>query len=222
MAVGLPAWQPTDGKVDGADRDCDDNQVDGTNDKNDMAEVRLKLDPALSITDGHVYLKVTGSGQVRVFDQSDAEFLAPGQTQREIPFAGINGTTLTFHAEGVVPGEVTLQLTFVKQDPPVLVESDKAVLTVVQADIDVDSDNSGSITAADDPVEEDLVGKAIPVNDDKDGGGPNLDCDDAVINGQADRADMAQIQLRLDPALNIADGHVFLRLSAAGRLRAGK
>jgi hypothetical protein len=107
------------------------------------------------------------SGGVKLWDSQSKEHDITGET-RELP---MNGGNVPFYVEGVQPGAATIKFELTAPDGNVL-RSDEVKLTVVNVDLDTDSDNSGAIdgTLTEDLEEEQAPGRILWQNYDDDNG----------------------------------------------------
>jgi len=113
-----------------------------------------------------------------------------------------------------------------QQGQPVLVEyEDRARFTVVEVDLDVDSNNDNrhdppDRDLAEETVEQNAPGKIIILNADDDDANNTPDNQDAVINGNDDRDnDMADLVAEVSPAWSILNTEVVLDGSNYDRIR---
>ncbi|NLX24812.1 MAG: hypothetical protein GXY61_02465, partial [Lentisphaerae bacterium] len=108
--------------------------------------------------------------------------------------------------EGVSPGRVELHLAYeIKHDANSWweIHRDTVVVTVVDVDLAVDSNNDGYIWSDDNEIEEDsgTLGLLICKNDDHDNGYQSLpDCDNEVLENYADTLDCGVMELSLMPS----------------------
>lgn len=162
--------------------DCEDSEINGDADKEDMSMLRVARLPK-QLPDGcKVFFKVNDAGAnvTRLFDaESLAEFMAP--TTTSLPdanaqefFKGLRDGAKSFFLERTGMGTMTLSLELVLPSGIVAGDDD---LGLSEFDMDVDSDNDNgfappSRSAEEDAAENKAPGKILQVNDgDTDGDG---------------------------------------------------
>ena len=123
-----------DGEVNEEDRDCDNSEIDGTDDKSDMAEIKLNIEPDDLPGESTVFLQVSNNSRVRIFnDEDDSVIVGPSasdswdDTLSSLP---LPSDSLTFRAEGVEPGEVTVSM-ILKDENNKEICRDEILLTVI-------------------------------------------------------------------------------------------
>ncbi len=126
-----------DGAPNGADNGND--QIDTTDDKDDMAVLKLrKLYPSY-VSSGTVTLSVSDQGKLRIFDNNDTARIGPSPgpdaDSYEVPLSDIIAGDLDFLLEGVAPGEVTVALIY-EDDSGDECCRDEVLVTVLSADLD--------------------------------------------------------------------------------------
>jgi len=108
-----------------------------------------------------------------------------------------------FYVEGIDPGpvEVTMHAAILNSNCSM---EDNVLFTVVQADLDIDSDNDNGTNPPERNYEEDKIeedanhyGKLIAVNDDDDDGDGIIDLDDDDVDATED--DIVQLVMDVDP-----------------------
>ncbi|GEM_PF-3022098 len=144
--------------------DKDDSGL--TINENDLKPLVLSLNPGWSQT-GVVLLRCrAGCDKVKFYDNADRSNPFTLPVQWSVPHPDL---PKTLYVEGVkrstAPRDVTIEARFNGGGTEC---KDVVKLTVVQVDLDVDSDNDGTISDTDDPIENDPPGKFAGINDDDD------------------------------------------------------
>ncbi len=144
----LIAVNDNDSDGDGTE-DCEDNDWD--NDGDELAEMKLRLDPDNLPYAHKVKLSVSDSdvSKVRIFDDSNDAIIHPSTSssgssssewEKELNEIDLPNNDLTFHVEGVEPGQVTLTLTYT-DDEGEAIHSDKVTGTVYKTEFLVKQNN---------------------------------------------------------------------------------
>ena len=206
--------------------DCLDNAPNGDEDKKDMADLVLKLEPSSNLpSDSIVELSASDWSKIHIFDGDDLINPSDGDEvwSEELSNISLPGNNLELLVEGVseATGEdsVDIEMTYKVKDSSDsadssgyrVVSSDKVKLSIIELDLDVDSDNDGSIedTNGDEDEIEDSSGepgKIIGVNDDYDynDGYTTFLSDkeiDGIEDGEKTNGDLAKMTLKLPSGL---------------------
>jgi len=126
-----------DGEVNEEDRDCDNSEIDGTDDKSDMAEIKLNIEPDDLPGESTVFLQVSNNSRVRIFNNADDSVIvgpsASDSWDDTLSSLPLPSDSLTFRAEGVEPGEVTVSM-ILKDENNKEICRDEILLTVISVE----------------------------------------------------------------------------------------
>jgi len=204
--------------------DNTDERIDGPDDADDMATLELRRLDAGALESGTVHLKkVSGSGRVRVFDESGSVILAPDGAMSDDLFEALKAEGATYRVEGVEPGDALLSLAY-ERDSFIL--EDRVRLTVVKLDAAIRHAKAADPRETEVPNESERTeGLLLGLNDDDDDKNGVSDNADASVTGTpqqrlSDREDLATFALsRVEPA-TLTDGALFVwRRSGTGNVR---
>lgn len=201
---------------------CWKMHIDSNND--DMREIILSQPlsdsgqaPAVSV----IIKKISGDGQIQLFKQDGTLVMAAAATETGNLYNDITSDDLTLLAEGVTPGQVTLDISYTISyttwgDQVVTqTATDTLNITVVGVYLTPDYNHDRKI----DSIDKDFSKTGEPfrfwVNDDNDEGevgrgnlplgevDENADCNNSAVDGVKDLIDLFPIYLDIRPALEL-------------------
>ncbi|GEM_PF-6431118 len=200
---------PVNDDDDNANGTMDKDDSTSTQNENDLARVTLNYDPDTGVDGKKVTLEVpSGSGSEVVYVWSSSI----RENRITLPKEYVIGTDTMpteVWVEGITAGVTELDLVF-KLANGSEITRDKIMLNVVRTDIDVDSDNNGSISSTDDLVEMSSPGKYVRYNNDDDDANAKEDREDlTTVNNEND---LVAVNLDYEPDSGIDKTKIELSL----------
>lgn len=223
IALDLDIDSNKDGVIDASD-EATESSIGGIVKRDGLAEIKLTAGEPSALVSGTTLVLSDESAvsRVEIFEYTDGQYIPvslPASwtigTHTVPPTLIVKGTLMSMEAQ-----DVKLRLTNIIDGNDV---SDEITLSVINfdCDLDIDTDNSGSITEADDSLEAEYPGMLVYENNDHDNGNINVeDCSDSVINGTDDLSQLLAGPMKLSLSGAFAgDCRVELKVSNMSKVR---
>lgn len=195
--AGMIMWVNADDDDSNGVFDKDD--PGGVSGENDLMGVELTFAPE-TLTGKVVLTATTGGSNIRVWDTPTMDTEIPLDAEYVI---GTDFIPDIVYVEGLFSGETHLAFQY-KDESDTVVFSDNVYITVIEIDLDVDTDRSGIPDALDEEGEDNwtgALGAIITCNNDNDNPPDTvIDKNNSTIDGSGDNGDLRQL---LIPQWNI-------------------